>query len=133
MLTPDPLYGLAFSHSPLHPHRAALTTLSTGPSNKLIIVDPSQSNPSEYTQLASVNVAFPATKIAWEPSQSLQQGSYDQSTRPELIATSGHVLRIWDLAEEWHGDTARGYVGRNGYGPEYSLNARSVLTNVRED
>jgi WD repeat-containing protein 68 len=134
---PDPLYGLSFSHSPSHPHRAALTTLHPGPSNKLLVVDTKPGEASdELHSIASVNLTFPATKVAWEPAQSVAGNAYTNG-QTELLATTGDVLRIWDLGRDWKGDTSRGYVGRGGAGggggyetEQYVLNTRSVLTNV---
>ncbi|KAK1922636.1 putative transparent testa glabra 1 protein [Papiliotrema laurentii] len=133
-----PLYGLSFSHSPSHPHRAALTTLHPGPSNKLLVVDTKPGEASdELHSIASVNLTFPATKVAWEPAQSVAGNAYTNG-QTELLATTGDVLRIWDLGRDWKGDTSRGYVGRGGAGggggyetEQYVLNTRSVLTNSK--
>lgn len=109
----DSLYGIAFSHSPLHPRRIALSTSHTNPSNRLMVVDQSAypNDNNDYQLLAQGSLPFPATKVAWEPKRSVG----NENERGELIATSGDVLRIWELSE-WNG----------GYG----LDTRSVLTNV---
>jgi len=135
------LYGIAFSHAPHHPHRIALTTLVTGPTNKLIVVDPlNHQNPSyeltpDYQQLAQTNLAFPATKVGWEPQQSIVGAAQeDVGGRGELLATTGDVLRIWEMGKDWNGEErGRSYVARNGWsngGGGYVLSPRSVLTNV---
>ena len=135
----DPLYGVAFSHSPLHPNRVALTSYSTGPSNKLFTVDTPQddssySSSSGYQQLASANLQLPATKVAWEPRESLPHDGHGGGGRGELIATSGDMLRLWEVNEGGGYDDGSGYIGRgwsNGGGAGgYTLNARGVLTNV---
>lgn len=140
----DPLYGIAFSHSPLHPNRVALTSYSTAPSNKLFIVDTEDdpSSPSSssrgYQQLASANLQLPATKVAWEPRESLPHEGHGQGGRGELLATSGDVLRLWEVNESGGYDDGSGYVGRGwsngggGGGGGYTLNARGVLTNVSD-
>lgn len=137
----DPLYGIGFSHAPHHSHRIALTTLVTGPTNKLLVVDPTaEQNPSygptpDFQHLAQSNLAFPATKVGWEPQQSVVGAAHeDAGGRGELLATTGDVLRIWELGKDWDTEErGRSYVGRNGWsnGAEgYSLSPRSVLTNV---
>ncbi|CAD6573357.1 MAG: hypothetical protein TREMPRED_000785 [Tremellales sp. Tagirdzhanova-0007] len=135
-----PLYGISFSHSTHHPHRVALSTLVTGATNKLIIVEPSNPQQSSYDpstdfqQLTQSNLAFPATKVGWEPQQSLAGASHEEGGgRGELLATTGDVLRIWELGKNWNGEE-RGWtnVGRNGWSHgvrDYVLSARSVLTN----
>lgn len=138
---PDPLYGIAFSQNPQHPQRIALTSYFTGPTNKLFVVDANASNGSGYTptqdfhQLASGNLAFPATKVGWEPEQSLAGARHEgNGGRGELLATTGDVLRIWEL-KMWEGpDSNRVGYGRNGYmdtgADNYTLTERSMLSNV---
>jgi len=96
----------------------------------LIIVD--QPSPTEdYSQLASSSIHVPATKVAWEPRESLPHDG--SGGRGELLATSGDVLRLWEMGEGGYDGKAGGYVGRgwsNGQGAGYSLNPRAVLTNV---
>ena len=65
--------------------------------------------------------------------------------RGGLVATSGDVLRIWDLSRDWSGNgnglnggAGNGsFVGQNGFGSgqsgEWKLDTRSVLTSVRCD
>ena len=126
-----PLYGLGFSHAPQHPFRAALTTLVPGPLNKLIVVDQNPNRPQELQQIANVTLGFPATKVGWEPTQSVLGNAYnDGDAQAELLATTGDVLRIWDLSANWDDGGGRGYVGRNNGFVSHELNARSVLTNV---
>jgi hypothetical protein len=62
--------------------------------------------PSDFQLISQATLPFPATKVGWEPKSSVG------IERGELLATSGDVLRIWELSE--------------GYG----LTTRSVLTNV---
>ncbi|KAK8844033.1 hypothetical protein IAR55_006827 [Kwoniella newhampshirensis] len=178
-----PLYGIAFSHSPNHPFRVALTTLLTGPTNKLLLVDlaspdsiqshhhhhhhhhkhrtqssyypqtqngggggsssASGSGQSGFGQIASINMNFPATKVGWEPRESMaMSASYEEGGRGELIATSGDALRIYEVTKEW-GHESGGYVGagngQNGWSSEnggdggysYSLKSRSMLSNSK--
>ncbi|WVR08876.1 hypothetical protein IAU60_005935 [Kwoniella sp. DSM 27419] len=159
----QPLYGIGFSNSSSHPFRMALSTLSPSANNKLVLVDlansSSDSDPhhpqsrsyhpsngsgsgsgsaSDLRQVGSVNLNFPATKVGWEPRESLHGVGYDEGGRGELIATSGDALRLWEVAEVWGNEgTARSrYVGKNGWGeaeagPSYSISSRSVLTNSK--
>ncbi|WVQ81310.1 hypothetical protein IAT38_003433 [Cryptococcus sp. DSM 104549] len=142
-----PLYGVSFSNASQHPFRVALSTLITGPSNKLIVADissppdahhtptssyfprnGSSSNPPVYQQLASANMNLPATKVGWEPGESVR---LEEGGRGELLATSGDALRIWEVAKEWN-DGGGAYVGQNGWGGEgYKVKSRSMLTNSK--
>lgn len=139
-LIADPLYGIGFSNDARHAHRVALTSFNTGPSNKLTVVDLAAQHQSghqqgygqggqDFTQLASANLAFPATKVAWEPSSSI--GRHDGGA---LLATTGDVLRIWELTSGENDPTPAqsriGYGSRNGYDASYKLSERSVLSNV---
>jgi WD repeat-containing protein 68 len=96
-----------------------------------MVVEPDERT-GTFQQLASTNLGFPATKVGWDPSNR-DLGGYDSAEQVELLATTGDVLRIWDLSKDWEGSAGNGsggYVGRNGWSNEYVLNARSVLTNV---
>lgn len=143
------MYGIGFSNDARHAHRVALTSFNTGPSNKLTVVDLApqlqhqhqhhqhqhqhghgqQQGGQDFTQLASANLAFPATKVAWEPSSSI--GRHDGGG---LLATTGDVLRIWELTNGESDATPAtsriGYGSRNGYDSGYKLTERSVLSNV---
>jgi len=137
LMRPDPLYGVAFSNSPQHLHRIALSTILSGPTNKLMIVEPSDAasqtfGSSDFQQIASSPLTFPATKIGWEPKASVAgSANQDVGGRGELLASTGDVLRIWEVAQDQ--DDYSGYVGReawpNGSG-RLGLTTRSVLTNV---
>jgi WD repeat-containing protein 68 len=148
LTTPGALYGIAFSHSPRHPHRTVLSSAITGPSNRLLVVDLASNLPStqsaytpqsDFQQLAQAPLAFPATKVGWEPRASVvNAGHEDDGGRGELLASSGDVLRLWEMSKDWGDGRGRGYVGdRNGWTNSeatggYSLKSRSVLTNVRD-
>ena len=85
---------------------------------------------------------FPATKVGWEPAESvIHAGREEEGGRGELLATTGDVLRIWEVGLDWSEERGRGYIGRNGYNGQsqaqggghsqgYALSTRSVLTNV---
>ncbi|WVQ73764.1 hypothetical protein IAR50_003344 [Cryptococcus sp. DSM 104548] len=145
----QPLYGISFSNSTSHPFRTALSTITTGLSNKLCIVDltsspnasqsqspyysqhngaPSNGAGPEFRPMAQTSLNVPATKVAWEPGESLR---LDEGGRGELVASSGDVLHIWEVAEEWESGGG-GYVG-NTYGgaSSWSLKNRSVLSNAK--
>lgn len=143
---PDPLYGVAFSHSTQHPNRIALTSYLAGPTNKLFVVDAPSSGASlsssqryspsvDFQQLSIANLAYPATKVGWEPAESLAGARHEgQGGRGELLATTGDVLRIWELKSFDGGESNRIGYGRNGYNEtareQYQLQERSVLSNV---
>lgn len=144
MTQTESLYGIAFSSSSQHPHRVALTSYVTGPSNKLYVADVSSPHhnaqsptayapASDFQQLASVGLSLPATKVGWEPpSAGSLGGMEEQGGRGELLVTAGDMLRLWELQSAGD-ERGRGYVGANGYGANgsgYSLATRSVLTNV---
>jgi WD repeat-containing protein 68 len=131
---PVPLYGVAFSNNPQHPHRVALSSFLTGPQNKLTIVEPNASYTasSDLQQLATAGLTYPATKVGWEPKESLSR----DGGRGELLATTGDVLRIWEM--KWDGsskDAGRIGYGRNGYNDAegWKLHQRSFLSNVGAD
>lgn len=88
---------------------------------------------SDFQQLTTTNLQFPATKVGWEPAESLARHS-DQGGRGELLATTGDVLRIWELKWDSAQDSGRIGYGRNGYndtGEGWKLHQRSLLSNVR--
>ncbi|WWC90993.1 uncharacterized protein L201_005932 [Kwoniella dendrophila CBS 6074] len=103
------------------------------------------SNTSDFTQLASTSLNLPATKVDWEPKESLSGIGYEDSGgRGELIATSGDALRIFEVTKEWNSDgiggaSGGGYIGKNGFsssgtesdGSSYSVKSRSMLTNSK--
>lgn len=138
---------MSFSHHPQHPNRIALSSYLTGPHNKVSVIEAglsqgefaSPTGDPELQPLAMGNLAFPATRIGWEPAESLAAGGARHELdggRGELLATTGDVLRIWEL-KPWDGGAGGpneqrvGYrAARNGYTDEYSLSERSVLSNV---
>ncbi|WRT69289.1 uncharacterized protein IL334_006273 [Kwoniella shivajii] len=100
------------------------------------------SGSSDFESLASTSLGFPATKIGWEPKESLSGVGYeDNGGRGELIATSGDALRIFDITKDWNNDiggttgTGGGYVGKNGWNNDneanWSIKSRSMLSNSK--
>ncbi|WWC72868.1 uncharacterized protein I206_106832 [Kwoniella pini CBS 10737] len=151
-----PLFGVSFSNSPSHPFRIALTTINSSQNNKLIVVDHEDpysrhnshqphhnhhghshsQHPAGFQQLASTSLGFPATKVGWEPRESLGGIGYeDNGGRGELIATSGDALRIFEVTKEWNSDgIGSGYIGKNGWSDaegSWSVKSRSMLTNSK--
>ncbi|GMK55624.1 hypothetical protein CspeluHIS016_0206800 [Cutaneotrichosporon spelunceum] len=129
-----PLYGVAFSNNPQHPHRVALSSFLTGPQNKITVVEPNSSYtpPSDFQHLATAGLTYPATKVGWEPKESLSR----DGGRGELLATTGDVLRIWEM--KWDGkskDPGRIGYGRNGYNEAdgWKLHQRSFLSNSKQN
>ncbi|RXK37450.1 hypothetical protein M231_05273 [Tremella mesenterica] len=129
--SPFPLYGLSFSNSDAHRLRIATTSYMAGPTNKIQVfdIDFNSSSPysasNNFTPLAQANLQFPATKVAWQPSD---RGLGNDEER-ELLATTGDVLRIWEIDRDYEDE-----YGGNGWGggtTGYSLTPRSVLTNSK--
>ncbi len=142
-----PLYGVAFSHSPSHPTRIALTSFSSSSTNKIQIIEaptstastpysPLPSSPAggqDFQVLATSSHTFPPTKVAFSPSPiTLQRDG-------ELLATTGDVLRIWRLDEDEDDEDDKGVeeygmgVGGGWRGGErgWRLRERNKLSNVR--
>ncbi|RSH95138.1 hypothetical protein EHS25_000224 [Saitozyma podzolica] len=106
---PCALYGIAFSHSPRHPHRTVLSSAITGPSNRLLVVDLASNLPStqsaytpqsDFQQLAQAPLAFPATKSK-SPATSLPPiTSFSwNATSPNSIVTCSidTTATLWDI------------------------------------
>lgn len=94
----------------------------------------SYSPSSDLQSLTTTTLQFPATKVGWEPAESLSRHS-DQGGRGELLATTGDVLRIWELKWETSQDSKPVGYGRNGYseGAEgWKLHQRSLLSNSKQ-
>lgn len=142
---PFPLYGVAFSHSPSHPTRIALTSFLSSSSNKIQIIESPSSTTSsssstsyspfgaapagaqDFRVLATTSHAYPATKVAFSPAPTTLHKN------GELLATTGDVLRIWSLEEDdgegeyGMGDTGGWRGGELGW----RLGERNKLTNSK--
>ncbi|XP_020203796.1 protein TRANSPARENT TESTA GLABRA 1 [Cajanus cajan] len=84
--SPYPIYGMAFS--PTHPHRMALGSFIEEYTNRVDIL----SFHAETLSLTphpglSFDHPYPPTKLMFHPSS------------PDLLATSGDFLRLWELRE----------------------------------
>lgn len=80
------LYSLAWSYRQDRPPRLAVGTFIDEYSNNVQII---QHNPESLDFVSSFDHAYPTTKVAWIPDP--------ESTHPDLIATTGDFLRLWQL------------------------------------
>jgi len=89
------LFGLSWSTRQDQPFRAAVSTFEENFENKVQIIDRSDpentsKDPTSLTLISEFDHSYPATKVQWIPDFT--------ATRPELIATTGDFLRIWDAS-----------------------------------
>ena len=122
------LYGVAFSHSTIHSTpRVALTSfISSSATNKIQIIqaNPSPSAKDDFRVLTSTSHAYPPTKIGFEPVNPITatpthrgRGSSGESGNggSELLATTGDLLRIWELQEDWHAGPSSRRIGEGNH------------------
>ncbi|GHJ87837.1 hypothetical protein NliqN6_4239 [Naganishia liquefaciens] len=121
---PFNLYGVAFSHSSRHTTpRVALTSfISSSATNRIQIIqaNASASAKDDFRVLTSAPHAYPPTKIEFEPVNPITttpthrgKGSSGKSSNgeSELLATTGDLLRIWELQEDWHAGPSSRRIG----------------------
>ncbi|KAI5451428.1 hypothetical protein NCC49_001734 [Naganishia albida] len=122
---PFNLYGIAFSHSASHATaRVALTSfISSSATNKIHIIqaNASASSKDDFRLLTTASHAFPPTKIGFEPVNPLtattshrgkgSSGDAGSAGNSELLATTGDLLRIWELQEDWHAGPSSRRIG----------------------
>lgn len=148
------LYGIAFSQSPSHgTPRVALTSfISSSATNKIHIIqaNASASSKDDFRLLTTASHAFPPTKIGFEPVNPLTttashrgKGSGDAGSagNSELLATTGDLLRIWELQEDWNAVPQTRRIGQqqnpwedtggiDENQPAWQMKERSKLSNV---
>lgn len=83
-----PVYSVDWSWRKENPYRLAFTSFTENLTNKITLIKLDESSRT-LKNLATVEHQFPPTKIMWMP--------YGQSDRPDLFATTGDYLRIWEL------------------------------------
>ncbi|KAI7856075.1 WD40-repeat-containing domain protein [Circinella umbellata] len=101
---PWPLYALDWCKIPNERKgfRMAIGSLIEESNNKLQVIArtdtleganaySSQPTP-DFTVMAETDVYYPTTRVLWEPWRS-------DSWRPDLLATTGDILRIWQLVD----------------------------------
>jgi len=85
------VYGLAWCNRVNNPFSLALSSFIESCNNKIVLVQLDEKT-EELHQVAQVDHPYPASKVAFIPDFS--------GTKPQLLATSGDALRIW----EWGSD-----------------------------
>jgi WD repeat-containing protein 68 len=85
------IYGMAWSERNDKPFRLAIGSFIEEYSNKVTIVqlDP---NEQKFKECGSFDHPYPTTKIQWYPSS--------QTNTPDLVATSGDYLRLWQVKDD---------------------------------
>ncbi|KAJ9119832.1 hypothetical protein QFC24_005545 [Naganishia onofrii] len=126
---PYNLYGIAFSHAPTHANpRVALTSfISSSASNKISIIQANSAastSKEDFRVLTTASHPYPPTKIGFEPVNPLtatsshrgkgSSGDTGGAGNSELLATTGDLLRIWELQEDWNASPSSRRVGENG-------------------
>lgn len=122
------LYGVAFSHSTSHSTpRVALTSfISSSATNKIQIIQANATPTAkdDFRVLTSAFHAYPPTKIGFEPVNPITatpthrgRGSSGESENSgsELLATTGDLLRIWELQEDWHAAPSSRRIGEGNH------------------
>ena len=83
-----PIYSVDWSWRKEFPYRLAFTSLIEGLNNRITLIQLDE--PSRTLKaFATVEHPFPPTKVMWMP--------YHNSDKPDLFATTGDFLRIWEL------------------------------------
>lgn len=137
----------------------ALTSfISSSATNKIHIIqaNASASSKDDFRLLTTASHAFPPTKIGFEPVNPLtttashrgkgSSGDSGSAGNSELLATTGDLLRIWELQEDWNavpqsrrvgeqqnpwrGDTGSGSRDSDDNQPAWRMKERSKLSNV---
>ena len=85
------VYSLAFSWRDQEEHRLAFGSLVEDVSNKIKIIklDKEQGNGGDFVEMCTFDHEYPATKVLWLPDKS--------TNNPDLLATSGDYMRLWEI------------------------------------
>ncbi|KAH7816275.1 putative WD40 repeat protein [Monocercomonoides exilis] len=83
-----PVYSVDWSWRKEFPYRLAFTSFTENLSNRITLIQLDESA-RQLKQITTVEHQFPPTKVMWMP--------YTQSDKPDLFATTGDFLRIWEL------------------------------------
>ncbi|GJQ14467.1 hypothetical protein GpartN1_g6258.t1 [Galdieria partita] len=84
------VYGLAWCNRVNNPYSLALSSFIESCNNKIILVQLDEKT-EDFQQVVQVDHPYPASKVAFIPDYS--------GTRPQLLATCGDALRIWEWAD----------------------------------
>jgi WD repeat-containing protein 68 len=110
------IYGLSWSNRPKS-FRLGLSSFIQDYCNKLVVVE--MFNDS-LIKVAEADHHFPITKLKWSPFK---------GAGPELLATTGDMLRLWEMVDA---DDAAPSAGENRKSLNYELRKTSTLCNVRK-
>ena len=114
---PWTIYGLSWSNKP-NTFRLGISSFIQNYSNKLHII---QMFNDSLIKIAEADHHFPVTKLKYSPYK---------GTGPELIATTGDMLRLWELIDPDQG-TANVLENKKP-SVNYQLLKKATLCNVRK-
>ena len=109
------IYGLSWSSRP-NAFRLGLSSFIQDYCNKLHII---QLSNDSLIKVAEADHHFPVTKLKWSPFK---------AGEAELLATTGDMLRLWEMVESE--DASNSYKKKNGL--NYDLKKKATLCNVRK-
>ena len=89
-IAPWVIYAMSFSTNPNFPYRLALGSFIETYSNRVEVVQLNR-EAKTYELKAEFDHPYPPTKIMWIPDLT--------GSRPDLLATSGDCIRIWQCGE----------------------------------
>ena len=82
-----PIYSVDWSWRKEFPYRLAFTSFIEGLNNRITLIQLDEESRT-LKPFATVEHPFPPTKVMWMP--------YQNSDKPDLFATTGDFLRIWE-------------------------------------
>lgn len=88
--SPLPIFSVDWSHREDKPFRLAFTSFVEKADNKISIVQLDK-EAGKFKLIASADHFYPPTKIMWMP--------YKGTDKADLFATTGDVLRIWEMKD----------------------------------
>lgn len=83
-----PVYSVDWSWRKDFPYRLAFTSFIESLNNRITLIQLDESNRT-LKPITTVEHPFPPTKVMWMP--------YCNTDKPDLFATTGDFLRIWEL------------------------------------
>ncbi|KAI8986452.1 WD40-repeat-containing domain protein [Pilobolus umbonatus] len=122
------------AHTEQKSFRLAVGSFIEDSNNKLQIIsrtdliDPSLTinNRNDFTPIAEADSYYPITKVLWEPRKS-------DARNNDLLATTGDILRIWELKDEPRYNTSNTITStRNMSYPMQSLVKKAELVNLKQ-
>lgn len=83
------IYGLGFSAHPNYPYRLAIGSFLEDVKNEVEIVQLNMEGNQVFERKAAFEHNYPPTKLIWIPDK--------EGTHPDLLATSGENLKLWEV------------------------------------